>query len=73
MITQYSTEGKLKEPNVKLDAAKGLFSTFSSFERRDIGGMVQGVTGLFQVASGSAQKANKYTKATRTSAADVVR
>jgi len=68
----YSTEGKLKEPNVKLGAAKGLFSTFSSYERRDMGGMIQGVTDLFQGATGSAQKANKYTIATRSSAADVI-
>ncbi|KAN0093179.1 Peptidase C14, caspase domain containing protein [Tylopilus felleus] len=68
----YSTEGKLKEPNVKLDAAKGLFSTFVSFERRDIGGMVHGVTDLLHVASGKAQKANEYTRATRTCNADVM-
>lgn len=72
-IAQYSTEGKIKEPNVTLGAAKGLFSTFSSFERNDIGGVVHGVTDLLHVASGSAQKANRYTRATRSSAADVVR
>lgn len=70
---QYSTDGKIKEPNVKLGAAKGLLSTFTSFQRRDIGGVVHGVTDLFNVASGSAQKANEYTKATRSSVADVVR
>jgi len=37
-----------------------------------MGGMVRGVSDLFQVASGTAQKANQYTKATRTSAADVI-
>ena len=58
---------------MKLSAAKGVLSTFVSFERKDIGGMVQGVTDLLHVASGRAQKANEYTKATRTSAADVVR
>ncbi|KAG6373356.1 putative metacaspase [Boletus reticuloceps] len=68
----YSTEGKLKEPNVKLGAAKGLFSTLVSFETRDMGGMIQGVTDLLDVASGRAQKAHEYTKATRTCAADVM-
>lgn len=58
---------------MKLDAAKGLFSTFASFERRDLGGMVHGVTDLFHVASGRTQKANQYTRATRSSVADVVR
>jgi hypothetical protein len=68
----YSTEGKIKQPNVKLDAAKGLFSTLASFERRDMGGMMHGVTDLLHVASGKAQKANQYTRATRSSAADVM-
>ncbi|KAG8213122.1 metacaspase-1 [Butyriboletus roseoflavus] len=68
----YSTEGKIKEPNVTLGAAKGLFSTLASFQSKDVGGVVHGVTDLFRVASGSAQKASQYTKATRSSAADVI-
>ncbi|KAF8558152.1 hypothetical protein OG21DRAFT_1595547 [Imleria badia] len=71
-VFDYSTEGKIKQPNVKLDAAKGLFSTLASFERRDMGGMMHGVTDLLHVASGKAQKANQYTRATRSSAADVM-
>ncbi|KAH0833201.1 putative metacaspase [Lanmaoa asiatica] len=68
----YSTEGKIKEPNVTLGAAKGLLSTFSSFQRNDVGGMVHGVTDLLHVASGRAEKANQYTRATRSSVADVI-
>lgn len=70
---QYSTEGKIKEPNVALGAAKGLLSTFASFQRSDVRGVVNGVTNVLHVASGSTQKATQYTRATRSSAADVVR
>lgn len=58
---------------MKVEAAKGLFSTLTSFQRNDIRGMMDGVTGLYHVASGGTEKAYQYTKATRTSAADVVR
>jgi len=68
----YSTEGKLKEPNVAAGAAKGLFSAFVSYERRDMGGVMNGVSDLFRAASGGAQKANEYSKATRSSVADVI-
>lgn len=58
---------------MKLGAAKGLFSTLASFQRHDVGGVLHGVTDLVHIASGSAQQATQYTKATRSSAADVVR
>lgn len=57
---------------MKVGVAKGLFSAFTSYEKRDIGGMIHGVTDLIHVASGSSQKAYEYTKASRTSNADVV-
>lgn len=68
----YSTEGKIKEPNVAAGAAKGLMSTLSSFQRNDVGGMISGVTNLVKVASGGTQKAGQYAKATRTSPADAI-
>ena len=51
----------------------GLLSTVSSYARGDMGGVMQGVTGLFKTATGGSQKANEYAKQTRTSPADVVR
>ncbi|KIJ11956.1 hypothetical protein PAXINDRAFT_15139 [Paxillus involutus ATCC 200175] len=68
----YSTEGKIKEPNVAMGAAKGLMSTLTSLQRNNVGGVISGVTDLVKVASGNAQKADQRTKATRTSLADVI-
>jgi hypothetical protein len=69
---QYSTEGKIKEPNLAAEAGMGLLSTVTSYARGDMGGVFKGVTGLFKTATGSTQKADAYTKQTRTSPADVV-
>ncbi|KIK97762.1 hypothetical protein PAXRUDRAFT_759934 [Paxillus rubicundulus Ve08.2h10] len=68
----YSTEGKIKEPNVAMGAAKGLMSTLTSLQRSDVGGVMSGVTGLIKVASGNAQKADQRAKATRSSHADAI-
>ncbi|KAF9223655.1 peptidase C14 [Gyrodon lividus] len=68
----YSTEGKIKEPNAAMGAAKGLMSALSSFQRKDMSGMIGGVTDLVKVASGNAQKADQHAKATRTSPADAI-
>jgi len=69
---QYSTEGKVKEPNLAAEAGQGLLSAVSSYRRGDMGGVFKSAMGLVKTASGNTQKAEKLTKATRTSPADVV-
>ncbi|KIM80480.1 hypothetical protein PILCRDRAFT_73139, partial [Piloderma croceum F 1598] len=68
----YSTEGKIKEPNLAAEAGQGLMSAVSSYARGDMGGVFSSVTGLIKSASGSGQKAEQYARATRTSPADVI-
>ncbi|KIJ66864.1 hypothetical protein HYDPIDRAFT_85427 [Hydnomerulius pinastri MD-312] len=68
----YSTEGKIKEPNMAAGAAKGALSAVMSLQKNDIRGLVDSVTGLVNIAGGRAQKANQYAKATKTSNADVI-
>lgn len=68
----YSTEGKLKEPNVAADIGQGLLGIASSYAKKDMGGLLKGGMGVLRAATGGAQKAGEYTKKTRTSPADVV-
>ncbi|KAI0784526.1 caspase domain-containing protein [Abortiporus biennis] len=68
----YSTEGKIKEPNLVAEAGQGLLSAFTSYSRGDMGGVFQSVTGIIKTASGSSSKAEKKTRATKTSPADVI-
>lgn len=68
----YSTEGKVKEPNLAAEAGAGLLSAVSSYARGDTGGMFKSVMGIVKSASGSGSKANEYAKKTRTSPADVI-
>ena len=70
---QYSTEGKLKEPNLAAEAGQGLLSAVTSYARGDMGGVFNSVAGLVKSAGGNAQRADKISKATRTSPADCVR
>jgi hypothetical protein len=72
---QYSTEGKIKEPNLAAEAGKDVLSAFTSYARGDMGGVLRSAMGLVKTATGgaSSQKAEQVTKATRTSPADVVR
>jgi hypothetical protein len=71
---QYSTEGKIKEPNLAAEAGQNVLSAFTSYARGDMGGAMRSAMGLVKAATGSAnaQKAEKISKATRTSPADVV-
>lgn len=69
---QYSTEGKIKEPNLAAEAGQGLMSAVTSYARGDMGGVFSSVSGLIKTASGGGQKADQVAKATRTSPADVV-
>ncbi|KIY73034.1 peptidase C14 [Cylindrobasidium torrendii FP15055 ss-10] len=68
----YSTEGKLKEPNIIAEAGQGLFSAANSYARGDIGGVFRSAIAVVRTANGSSKKADQYTKQTRTSAADVI-
>jgi hypothetical protein len=43
-----------------------------AYMRGDMGGVFKGVTGLIKTATGNNKKAGDYSKATRTSSADVV-
>lgn len=69
----YSTEGKIKEPNLKLEAGKGALGIAKAYLAKDKQGMMQGAGSLFQIVSGQNTKRMEKAKKTRTSAADVVR
>ncbi|CAE6537142.1 unnamed protein product [Rhizoctonia solani] len=68
----YSTEGKIKEPNLLADAGQGLLSAGMSYAKGDMSGMVKGLGSLFKTATGGQKKADEYARQTRTSAADVI-
>ncbi|KAI9450165.1 peptidase C14, caspase domain-containing protein [Lactarius psammicola] len=67
----YSTEGKLKEPNLALEAGQGLLSAVSSYARGDMGGVFKSVTGVVKSAT-TGKGAGKRARQTRTSPADVI-
>ncbi|KAF8896346.1 peptidase C14 [Infundibulicybe gibba] len=67
-----SALGKVKEPNLAAEAGQGLMSAVSSYAKGDMGGVFKSAMGLVKTASGNTQKAEKITKATRTSPADVI-
>jgi hypothetical protein len=69
----YSTEGKIKEPNLAAEAGQGLLSAVSSYARGDMGGVFKSAMGIMKTATGNTKKAEAYAKETRTSPADVVR
>ena len=60
----YSTEGKIKEPNLLAEAGQGLMSAGVSYLKGDVGGMVSGLMGLgkqmMNSSSGAAEKAKQY-------------
>jgi len=62
----------MKEPNLAADIGQGLMGVFSSYAKKDMGGVLKGGMGILRAAGGGAQKADAYTKKTRTSPADVV-
>jgi hypothetical protein len=70
----YSTEGKIKEPNLIAEAGQDLLSAMTSYARGDLMGAFRGAAGLVKVASGNsqAQRAQAITKATKTSPADAI-
>lgn len=68
----YSTEGKIKEPNLSLEAGKGALGIAKAYMAKDTKGMLHGAGSLFQIVSGQNSKRMEKAKRTRTSAADVV-
>lgn len=69
---QYSTEGKVKEPNLAAEAGLEILSAVTAYSRGDMGGVIKSALGLVKTATGNTTKADEYTKKTRTSPADVV-
>ncbi|KAG9102450.1 Ca(2+)-dependent cysteine protease [Ceratobasidium sp. UAMH 11750] len=68
----YSTEGKIKEPNLLAEAGQGLLGAGLSYARGDMSGVMKGLGGLLKSATGSNKKAEAYARQTRTSPADVI-
>ncbi|KAK4684815.1 metacaspase-1, partial [Tremellales sp. Uapishka_1] len=68
----YSTEGKIKEPNLMAEAGQGLMGAGMSYLRGDTGGMLKGLMGIGKTMMGSNGQAEQITRQTRTSPADVV-
>lgn len=67
----YSTQGKIKEPNLAKDAGKGMFNAFLSYETGDLSGTINSLSGLFhRVTSGN--RSTQITRQTKFSPADVI-
>ncbi|GJN88093.1 hypothetical protein Rhopal_001049-T1 [Rhodotorula paludigena] len=67
----YSTQGKLKEPNMLADVGSGAMGIATSYLRRDMGGAIKGLMGMGKrIMNGD--KATEVTKQTRSSEADVI-
>ncbi|KAF8274852.1 caspase domain-containing protein, partial [Lactarius quietus] len=67
----YSTEGKLKEPNLALEAGQGLMGAVSSYARGDMGGVFRTVTSVVKSAT-TARGAEQRARQTKTSPADCI-
>ncbi|GMK58045.1 hypothetical protein CspeluHIS016_0500770 [Cutaneotrichosporon spelunceum] len=68
----YSTEGKIKEPNLLAEAGQGLMGAAGSYLKGDIGGAMSGVFGIGKQLLGGNKGAVEQTRQTRTSPADVI-
>jgi len=68
----YSTEGKIKEPNLAAEAGQDVLSAVQSYSRGDLGGVFTSVKGLFHLANGDAQRAEQISRRTKTSPADCI-
>jgi len=67
----YSTEGKVKEPNLAMEAGQGLLGAVSSYARGDMGGVLHSVTGFVRSAT-TGRSAQQRARQTKTSPADVI-
>ncbi|OCF36254.1 metacaspase-1 [Kwoniella heveanensis CBS 569] len=68
----YSTEGKIKEPNLLAEAGQGLLGAGMSYLKGDTGGMIKGLMGIGKNIIGSNSDARQKTQETKTSPADVI-
>jgi phage-related minor tail protein len=68
---QYSTEGKIKEPNFAADTGKGLLKAVASYATGDVAGAMKSAIGLVKTNT-KKRNAEKVSKATKTSPADCV-
>lgn len=70
----YSTEGKIKEPNLLAEAGSGVLTAGMSYLKGDIGGMMSGLMNVGKQVMGGATNsgATAKTRQTRTAPADVV-
>ncbi|KAG8899653.1 Ca(2+)-dependent cysteine protease [Tulasnella sp. 403] len=68
----YSTEGKIKEPNVALQAGSSLLGAGMAYMRKDYKGVFKGVKGVISAASGGGSKADQLSRRTKSSPADVI-
>lgn len=67
----YTTEGKIKEPNLAAEAGQSLMSAVSSYARGDMRGVFSSVTGFIKTAEHGHQ-AEVISRATKTSPADCI-
>ena len=68
----YSTEGKIKEPNLLAEAGQGLLGAGMSYLKGDMGGLFKSLTTTFKQVSGAQSGATEKTRRTKTSPADVI-
>lgn len=68
----YSTEGKIKEPNLLAEAGSGVLNAGMSYLKGDVGGALSGLMKMGKTVIGGNSNATNVTRQTRTSAADVV-
>ncbi|KAF9507138.1 hypothetical protein BS47DRAFT_341716 [Hydnum rufescens UP504] len=68
----YSTEGKIKEPNLLAEAGQGLLQSGMAYVRGDRMGAITGLVGLVKQAVNTNSRAEQYAKQTRTSPADAI-
>jgi len=68
----YSTEGKIKEPNLVAEAGSNLLSLGTAYMRKDYGSMFSSAKGLLAAASGNQTKAENLSRQTKSSPADVI-
>ncbi|TFK99567.1 caspase domain-containing protein [Pterulicium gracile] len=68
----YSTEGKIKEPNLAAEAGQGLLSAVCSYAKGDMGGVFSSAMGLVKTVANRKDGAQEQARRTKTSPADVI-
>ncbi|KZO96575.1 peptidase C14 [Calocera viscosa TUFC12733] len=68
----YSTEGKIKEPNLLAEAGQGLLQAGLSYTRGDISGMMSNAMSLFKTVTGNQRQAEQVARQTRTAPCDAI-